>query len=318
MKQNYCDSENGDFSHKTAFSTLLSKHSPYNTLGAVSDAYASEILKILDADKANKENTTSDKTKHKLNSLFLHYMQSLVQPGENVGVICGQSIGEPSTQLTLNTFHAAGSGSGNVTLGVPRIRELIMTAAKDIATPFTKVNFAPDVDRATADKFSKQLMSIALVDYLDTIKVSELDLVSMSAKSKQITVKIELNPLLTNQSQSHRFVYNQTKILRLIEEKFIKKLCIVIGKKLASDRKKLATMRDLDLQIARIASAITNVTAVNSNMNKLDDAERENNTDSDDSNNSDDEGVIFYLKSKLKMLNLFQLMLFLSLSQHKL
>lgn len=40
-------------------------------------------------------------------------------PGECVGSIAGQSFGEPSTQMTLNTFHLAGFGGLNVTLGVP-------------------------------------------------------------------------------------------------------------------------------------------------------------------------------------------------------
>ena len=42
--------------------------------------------------------------------LYLKYMRSLADPGEAVGVIAGQGIGEPSTQMTLNTFHLAGKG----------------------------------------------------------------------------------------------------------------------------------------------------------------------------------------------------------------
>lgn len=48
-----------------------------------------------------------------------------VEPGESVGVVAAQSIGEPVTQLTLNTFHSAGNSASNVTLGVPRFEELI-------------------------------------------------------------------------------------------------------------------------------------------------------------------------------------------------
>jgi DNA-directed RNA polymerase I subunit RPA1 len=39
-----------------------------------------------------------------------------------VGVLAAQSVGEPSTQMTLNTFHMAGRGEANVTLGIPRLR----------------------------------------------------------------------------------------------------------------------------------------------------------------------------------------------------
>ena len=52
--------------------------------------------------------------------------------GEPVGVIAAQAIGEPSTQMTLNTFHFAGHGEANVTLGIPRLREILMVASKVI------------------------------------------------------------------------------------------------------------------------------------------------------------------------------------------
>ena len=57
-----------------------------------------------------------------------------MEPGEAVGAIAAQSIGEPATQMTLKTFHFAGVASMNVTLGVPRIKEII-NATKCISTP---------------------------------------------------------------------------------------------------------------------------------------------------------------------------------------
>ena len=48
------------------------------------------------------------------------WQRSLCDPGEAVGLVAAQSIGEPSTQMTLNTFHFAGRGEMNVTLGIPR------------------------------------------------------------------------------------------------------------------------------------------------------------------------------------------------------
>ena len=53
-----------------------------------------------------------------------------VQPGETVGALAAQSIGEPATQMTLNTFHYAGVSSKNVTLGVPRLKEIINVSKK--------------------------------------------------------------------------------------------------------------------------------------------------------------------------------------------
>jgi DNA-directed RNA polymerase III subunit RPC1 len=59
---------------------------------------------------------------------------SRIEPGSAVGAVGAQSIGEPGTQMTLKTFHFAGVASMNITLGVPRIKEII-NASKNISTP---------------------------------------------------------------------------------------------------------------------------------------------------------------------------------------
>lgn len=60
--------------------------------------------------------------------------RAITQPGQAVGALAAQSIGEPGTQMTLKTFHFAGVSSMNITLGVPRIREII-NGVKNIKTP---------------------------------------------------------------------------------------------------------------------------------------------------------------------------------------
>ncbi|GFS36008.1 RNA polymerase II large subunit [Actinidia rufa] len=72
------------------------------------------------------------------------FLQSLVAPGEMIGCVAAQSIGEPATQMTLNTFHYAGVSAKNVTLGVPRLREII-NVAKKIKTPSLSVYLKPEV-----------------------------------------------------------------------------------------------------------------------------------------------------------------------------
>jgi DNA-directed RNA polymerase III subunit RPC1 len=69
------------------------------------------------------------------------YLQSKIEPGSTVGAVGAQSIGEPGTQMTLKTFHFAGVASMNVTLGVPRIKEII-NAAKEISTPIITAELA--------------------------------------------------------------------------------------------------------------------------------------------------------------------------------
>lgn len=63
----------------------------------------------------------------------------LIEPGTAVGAIAGQSIGEPGTQMTLKTFHFAGVASMNITLGVPRLIEII-NAVVNINTPIINVS----------------------------------------------------------------------------------------------------------------------------------------------------------------------------------
>jgi len=58
-------------------------------------------------------------------TLFKTWKDSLIQPGESVGVICAQSIGEKNTQTALNTFHKAGQSEKTMTEGVPRFQELL-------------------------------------------------------------------------------------------------------------------------------------------------------------------------------------------------
>ncbi|XP_078177749.1 DNA-directed RNA polymerase II subunit RPB1-like [Carex rostrata] len=74
------------------------------------------------------------------------FLQSLVAPGEMIGCVAAQSIGEPATQMTLNTFHYAGVSAKNVTLGVPRLREII-NVAKKIKTPSLSVYLKPEINK---------------------------------------------------------------------------------------------------------------------------------------------------------------------------
>jgi DNA-directed RNA polymerase II subunit RPB1 len=65
-------------------------------------------------------------------------------PGDGIGTVAAQSIGEPATQMTLNTFHFAGVSAKNVTLGVPRLKEII-NIAKKIKTPSLTVALRRDL-----------------------------------------------------------------------------------------------------------------------------------------------------------------------------
>jgi len=70
--------------------------------------------------------------------IVLKHMQAWVEPGQPVGVIAAQSIGEPATQMTLNTFHLAGvAAKSNMTRGVPRLKELLKATRNPKAIELT-------------------------------------------------------------------------------------------------------------------------------------------------------------------------------------
>ncbi|KAH8381530.1 hypothetical protein KR093_007468, partial [Drosophila rubida] len=79
------------------------------------------------------------------------FQQAQANPGEMVGALAAQSLGEPATQMTLNTFHFAGVSSKNVTLGVPRLKEIINISKKPKApslTVFLTGSAARDAEKA--------------------------------------------------------------------------------------------------------------------------------------------------------------------------
>lgn len=73
-----------------------------------------------------------------VNALYSKYHRAIIEPGEPVGAISGESFGEPATQMTLKTFHFAGVASMDITQGVPRIKEII-NASTSISTPIISV-----------------------------------------------------------------------------------------------------------------------------------------------------------------------------------
>jgi len=90
--------------------------------------------------------------------LVMNYNKAIVHPGEMVGMIAAQSIGEPTTQMTLNTFHFAGVASkSNVTRGVPRIEE-ILSLSENPKQPSTTIYLHEDeqesIDKAQEIKYS--------------------------------------------------------------------------------------------------------------------------------------------------------------------
>ena len=104
-----------------------------------------------------------------LENIVLKFKSSIIHPGETVGVIAGQSIGEPTTQMTLNTFHLAGVGSkSNVTRGVPRIEELLRLT-KNPKNPSLTI-YLKKMEESNKEKAIKYSNMIEFTRFIDVVK----------------------------------------------------------------------------------------------------------------------------------------------------
>jgi DNA-directed RNA polymerase II subunit RPB1 len=108
-----------------------------------------------------------------LDTITIDYKRAIVAPGEMVGMIAGQSIGEVSTQMTLNTFHFAGVASkSNVTRGVPRIEE-ILSLSSDIKNPSLSIYLKPE-DETQKDKAQTTMYMLEHTRLVEIVKSIEV------------------------------------------------------------------------------------------------------------------------------------------------
>lgn len=132
----------------------------------VSERLAKAALDAMNDGELKGAMSRSRLSKSELGSLIAaKYSSSLCTPGEAVGSIAAQSIGEPSTQMTLNTFHLAGAGA-NVTLGIPRLREIIMTASQNLKTPTMSVPLHESVTEKKAVRMTRDFTKLTLMELI--------------------------------------------------------------------------------------------------------------------------------------------------------
>ena len=108
-----------------------------------------------------------------MENIILGYKKAVVAPGEMVGMIAAQSIGEPTTQMTLNTFHFAGVASkSNVTRGVPRIEE-ILSLSENPKAPNCTIHMFPgeENNQENAQKIMHKLEHTKLRAIVDSVQI---------------------------------------------------------------------------------------------------------------------------------------------------
>ena len=145
---------------------------------------------IEDLAKAYIQNDLSDDELRKLViKLKNAYDRAHVEAGEAVGTVAAQSVGEPGTQMTMRTFHYAGVTELNVTLGLPRLIEIV-DARKEIATPTMDIYF--DEERRNDEEFVRTLANqIGKITVNDIISDFNLNYGTMEVEAVLDSKKID-------------------------------------------------------------------------------------------------------------------------------
>lgn len=226
------------------YEPVLSVYNPSKYLGAVSERFQAQLDEFVEANAHlfhDKKSGKSDSgvTKRKFKSLMqLKYMQSVVNPGEAVGIIASQSIGEPSTQMTLNTFHFAGHGAANVTLGIPRMREIIMTASAHIKTPQMTLPILTDITDDMADVFCKNVSRILLSQLIDKVTVEErTGMDANGSGSRSYTIRLQF---FSRDEYESEYDVSQQDLERVVSNAFLAELENAVIKEIKKQKKAAA------------------------------------------------------------------------------
>ncbi|KIV94969.1 hypothetical protein PV10_02682 [Exophiala mesophila] len=181
-----------------AVDPLTAAFTPTSHFGSTSESFGASLInymkenpdKLIREKKTNPGGIVSKKTFQSV--MDLKYMRSVVDAGEAVGVVAAQSVGEPSTQMTLNTFHLAGHSAKNVTLGIPRLREIVMTASANIMTPTMSLKPIEELDTADGERFAKSISRLSLAQVIDQLSVRERAADGKNANEKLYDIFIQL------------------------------------------------------------------------------------------------------------------------------
>ncbi|XP_036139810.1 DNA-directed RNA polymerase I subunit RPA1 isoform X2 [Monomorium pharaonis] len=154
--------------------------------------------------------------------LSIKVMKTICPPGEPVGLLAAQSIGEPSTQMTLNTFHFAGRGEMNVTLGIPRLREILMMASRNIKTPSMEIPFQsnlPNLEKQ-AKRLRLKLKKCVLSDVLKDITINR----RMEENPRRRLMHTMTIEFLSHKYYKEEFSVRPRDVIKCTEEIFFKNI----------------------------------------------------------------------------------------------
>uniref|UniRef100_A0A7N0T457 DNA-directed RNA polymerase subunit n=1 Tax=Kalanchoe fedtschenkoi TaxID=63787 RepID=A0A7N0T457_KALFE len=206
------------------------------------------------------------------------YFSSLAQPGEPVGVIAAQSVGEPSTQMTLNTFHLAGRGESNVTLGIPRLQEILMTASINLKTPIMTCPLLKGKSKDDAKALASKLKKVTLADVIESMEVC---VVPFSVSDGEISCIYKLRIKLYKPKVFPPHIAITLKDCQTtLKREFLKKLVDAITRHLA-----------MLSRISGIKNAFQSPAESSENDDETESASQQKNTANEDDEVDDEEGA---------------------------
>ena len=214
----------------------LTWYNPGASFGATSESFLQAFQEYCEK---NPQRLIKDKTRG-IDTLLskgtfqalvdVKYMKSVIEPGEAVGVTAGQSIGEPSTQMTLNTFHLAGHAAKNVTLGIPRLREIVMTASRSISTPTMTLHPIEEMSKEDGERFAKNISKLTMAQIIDKVEVTEETGPGVAYhRAKIYKVRLDLYPA---KEYCETYAITVADVLRAMETDYVPILARSIKKEL--------------------------------------------------------------------------------------
>ncbi|MCG2879836.1 MAG: DNA-directed RNA polymerase subunit A'' [Vulcanisaeta sp.] len=154
-----------------------------NVLAKLASVLPPRIIDELRNKLANKTLTREQLTEL-VKTIVNEYYKALIDPGEAIGIVTAQSVGEPSTQMILRSFHFAGLREFSMALGLPRMIEIVDARRKPsvpIMTVYLDEDHRHDPNKAREIAYKIQLTTIENV-----AKSVEIDYVN-----SQITIEID-------------------------------------------------------------------------------------------------------------------------------
>jgi DNA-directed RNA polymerase subunit A" len=222
---------------------------------AIAKKYAAKLPPLVfeELEEEITEKMSAEKLTRILDALVQSYENAKVHPGECVGLVGAESIGEPGTQMTLNTFHFAGVAEMNVTTGLPRIIE-IFDARKLIKTPTMEIflkkphnevdgvkTFAAKIKLITfgelVSEYSlnifEQILTITFnKSLIDDLTITTKDISkSLKTKAKGFSVEVTEDALLFSpktKSADLKELYNLKEKLRSVKVRGLKGIAQVL------------------------------------------------------------------------------------------